>query len=127
MENNLVFTKPDDQKTLTSLVETLARLGDVPTLYVLIKVLGEPERIVNWRFVQSLEQFLSQAFSFGSPDSENLVATLREALESVAQEAALLGVLVKYRAEQVVNWQFIDVHTARSLALILATPQDAVC
>jgi len=116
-----VFDKPDNpQEALTSLLTTLAGMIDLPQIFVLIKVVDEPrEKIVSWRFVKNLKAFLAQAFTFGRPDSANAAEVLRDALEVVDDEAPLLGVLVKYKNTQIVNWRFLEAYRSMLLASIL--------
>ena len=116
-----VFDKPDNpQEALTSLLTTLAGMIDLPQIFVLIKVVDEPrEKIVSWRFVKNLKAFLAQAFTFGRPDSANAAEVLRDALEVVDDEVPLLGVLVKYKNTQIVNWRFLEAYRSMLLASIL--------
>jgi len=116
-----VFDKPDNpQEALTSLLTTLAGMIDLPQIFVLIKVVDEPrEKIVSWRFVKNLKAFLAQAFTFGRPDSTNAAEVLRDALEVVDDEVPLLGVLVKYKNTQIVNWRFLEAYRSMLLASIL--------
>jgi len=121
-----VFEKPDNpQEAPTSLLTTLAGMIDLPQIFVLIKVVDEPcEQIVSWRFVKNLKAFLAQAFTFGSPDSKNAAEVLQSALEVVEEDVPLLGVLVKYKNAQIVNWRFLEAYRSTLLASIL--PGDRV-
>jgi len=119
-----VFDKPDNaQEALTSLLATLAGMIDLPQIFVLIKVVDEPrEQIVSWRFVKNLKAFLAQAFTFGRPDSADTAEVLRNALDVIDDDVPLLGVLVKYKNSQIVNWRFLEAYRSTLLASIL--PED---
>ena len=124
-----VVDKPDNaQEALTSLLATLAGMIDLPQIFVLIKVVDEPrEQIVSWRFVKNLKAFLAQSFSFGSLDNAKAVGVLRSALKVLDDDAPLLGVLVKYKAGQIVNWRFLEPDRGKSLALVLPREMEAQC
>jgi len=116
-----VFDKSDNpQEALTSLLTTLTGMIDLPQIFVLIKVVDEPRKqIVSWRFIKSLKAFLAQAFTFGRPDSADTAEVLRDALDVIDNDVPLLGVLVKYKNSQIVNWRFLEAYRSTLLASIL--------